>query len=839
MPSTITDRLNGLTTSVAVKAPCRVATTAAITLSGLQTIDSAELASGDRVLVKNQADPVVNGIWNARTGPWVRATDFDGSRDAVGGTLLFVQAGTVNGNYAFRISGTSSQPIAIGSDEIEFEVAFQATFDAAQDAVDAAAAASASAATATAAAAAADADADQVAAQYAEIVPLAAQVAADAIEVAGLHDAIVDAVIASIVDTPPAANYAAGLAAVADDEAFFLTSGGRRYYYIRIDASNADLFQVTLDDRDLQNYATLAAAGDTESAPPSLDIDFASVDALTRPAAVPNRAKGSLSLNLLASNRPGDTGVWEQLSTTGAGLTAVTRNVTGLIAGNYAMRVQYAASSTGIIFADLFFPPGQWSLVATLKAASGTPGFRAGLNGATGLAAVSTSPTPTRTIMKTENFTTFGVRQIRVFQEAASPVSADITIDDLYIVPGDGTVVPAQVLGIAPVGDRVTLGSAPGLITSGATAATSSMYMLAPLGDGPVSAAAFSVVIALKHAGSSGANQVLWGFATSNNYLLYDDSAGWLTMALASPSFSKEYREVPPPLDEFIILGIVHTGTEVRLYVDGVRFDTTAHALDPISAHGLTMFGHTMGYNVLGETASFQAVMNYAAGDAEMASMARVARKRIVSAGGAFRGCGIVPAFEGDSITANYLAAGLTRAYPSRTVSAYTPAIQAANFAVSGNTFAQVLARLYTHVIPMCNRAMAAGKAPVVILHVGANDYGGWTTAGQGTAYASDIATQYFDPLMQRGIPVIASTIMANNDLDGTKIAYRNAANVQFRALAAAGRCAALADYAGDSNLNVWNSTYFGDSLHPKDAGAALMATILKAALDPFVALYR
>ena len=54
MSSTQTDRIDGLSTSVAMKAPVVVATTANITLSGLQTIDGVSVVTGDRVLVKDQ-----------------------------------------------------------------------------------------------------------------------------------------------------------------------------------------------------------------------------------------------------------------------------------------------------------------------------------------------------------------------------------------------------------------------------------------------------------------------------------------------------------------------------------------------------------------------------------------------------------------------------------------------------------------------------------------------------------------------------------------------------------------------------------------------------------------
>jgi hypothetical protein len=56
---------------LAWKASVRAATTGSnITLSGLQTLDGVALAAGDRVLVKDQADPTTNGLYNAATGPW-------------------------------------------------------------------------------------------------------------------------------------------------------------------------------------------------------------------------------------------------------------------------------------------------------------------------------------------------------------------------------------------------------------------------------------------------------------------------------------------------------------------------------------------------------------------------------------------------------------------------------------------------------------------------------------------------------------------------------------------------------------------------------------------------
>jgi len=50
---------------LSVKAPVIVATTANITLSGLQSIDGVTVAASDRVLVKNQTAPAENGIYVA------------------------------------------------------------------------------------------------------------------------------------------------------------------------------------------------------------------------------------------------------------------------------------------------------------------------------------------------------------------------------------------------------------------------------------------------------------------------------------------------------------------------------------------------------------------------------------------------------------------------------------------------------------------------------------------------------------------------------------------------------------------------------------------------------
>jgi hypothetical protein len=105
MSSTIVDRLNGLTGSVAIKAPVECATTANITLSGEQTIDNYT-TDGSRILVKNQTNPVQNGIYTTSSGSWIRTPDFDGNTDARVGSLVFVTGGTQNANTIWVAQGT-------------------------------------------------------------------------------------------------------------------------------------------------------------------------------------------------------------------------------------------------------------------------------------------------------------------------------------------------------------------------------------------------------------------------------------------------------------------------------------------------------------------------------------------------------------------------------------------------------------------------------------------------------------------------------------------------------------------------------------------------------------
>jgi hypothetical protein len=122
---TSVDRIQGLSGSLAIKTPCRLATTAAITLSGEQTIDGVAAVEGDRVLVKDQADTTTNGIYDVSTGTWTRALDFDGPNDIKDGTLVLVGSGSTNSDLVFKLNAT--EPIEIDTTALTFSVS--AVFD--------------------------------------------------------------------------------------------------------------------------------------------------------------------------------------------------------------------------------------------------------------------------------------------------------------------------------------------------------------------------------------------------------------------------------------------------------------------------------------------------------------------------------------------------------------------------------------------------------------------------------------------------------------------------------------------------------------------------------------
>lgn len=93
----------------------------------LPTQDGVELTVGNRVLVKDQASAIQNGIYVVTalgdgSNPFVltRSSDFDGSPTAEvqGGAAIFITEGTANINTMFRMTGTGE--VTLGSGDINW-----------------------------------------------------------------------------------------------------------------------------------------------------------------------------------------------------------------------------------------------------------------------------------------------------------------------------------------------------------------------------------------------------------------------------------------------------------------------------------------------------------------------------------------------------------------------------------------------------------------------------------------------------------------------------------------------------------------------------------------------
>lgn len=97
------------------KEPVVAATTSQVALNGLQTVDGISLGSGERVLVKNQADERQNGIYEVSSSNWGRADD---SLEFARGSYVFVQEGVTNIGSGWCIEDAG--PIRAGYGPLKF-----------------------------------------------------------------------------------------------------------------------------------------------------------------------------------------------------------------------------------------------------------------------------------------------------------------------------------------------------------------------------------------------------------------------------------------------------------------------------------------------------------------------------------------------------------------------------------------------------------------------------------------------------------------------------------------------------------------------------------------------
>lgn len=115
--SYVDNRVSAAAAGIDWKDSVRTATSANITLSGLQTLNGITLVPGNRVLVKNQTNAAENGVYLAASGAWTRAAD------AVQGTITagastMVEEGTLAGSQ-WRVA--TPDPITVGTTALSWQ----------------------------------------------------------------------------------------------------------------------------------------------------------------------------------------------------------------------------------------------------------------------------------------------------------------------------------------------------------------------------------------------------------------------------------------------------------------------------------------------------------------------------------------------------------------------------------------------------------------------------------------------------------------------------------------------------------------------------------------------
>lgn len=103
----------------AVRAATTVNGTLASAYENGDTIDGVTLATGDRILLKNQTAGAENGIYTVNaTGAPTRAVDADASDEVTNGMSVWVDSGTAQANTEWTLS--TDDPITLGSTSLVF-----------------------------------------------------------------------------------------------------------------------------------------------------------------------------------------------------------------------------------------------------------------------------------------------------------------------------------------------------------------------------------------------------------------------------------------------------------------------------------------------------------------------------------------------------------------------------------------------------------------------------------------------------------------------------------------------------------------------------------------------
>lgn len=128
--ATTLSQVQGLIATGTNKTAVRVATTVNSTLASTfensDVVDGVTLATGDRILIKNQTTGSENGIYTVNaSGAPTRATDADLSAEVKAGLSVWVNEGTTQADTRWVL--TTNDPITLGSTALVFTQDFAAT----------------------------------------------------------------------------------------------------------------------------------------------------------------------------------------------------------------------------------------------------------------------------------------------------------------------------------------------------------------------------------------------------------------------------------------------------------------------------------------------------------------------------------------------------------------------------------------------------------------------------------------------------------------------------------------------------------------------------------------
>ena len=111
--------IQGFDWKQSVRAASTVNATLASGYANGTVIDGVTLATGDRVLIKNQTVGSENGVYTVNaTGAPTRATDADTSVEVSAGLTVFVSEGTTQGNSSWSL--TTDDPVVLGTTALVF-----------------------------------------------------------------------------------------------------------------------------------------------------------------------------------------------------------------------------------------------------------------------------------------------------------------------------------------------------------------------------------------------------------------------------------------------------------------------------------------------------------------------------------------------------------------------------------------------------------------------------------------------------------------------------------------------------------------------------------------------